>query len=114
MIRKGPNTRVRISRGWRKISVNSLLRKEEVRIRNLSNLLIVAFLFDQLHEHIVIGRQDFFNRFYINSFHLTGFDQSWDGCTCLINNDLEFLITDHFDLAVYKGQAFQLLPALKP
>src|SRR5215211_3687324 len=70
IIRKGPKTSVRISRGWRMISVSSLLMNEEIRIRNLNSLRIGGLLFDQFYKYIVKRRSNFFNCFYVYSFSL--------------------------------------------
>src|SRR5918996_1732864 len=113
MIRKGPSTSVRISRGCRRISVNSLLMKEEMRIRNLNSLLIAALLFNDLNKHVIEGRRYFFDGLYIYSFCFTSLDQSRDSRTGFVNSELDFLIADYFHLALYKGQAFQLFPAFK-
>src|SRR5688572_15604119 len=63
IIKNGPNTRVRMSRGCRRISVSSLLTKAEIRIRNLDNLLIVRLLFDQPYKNVVEGGRYLFDGF---------------------------------------------------
>src|SRR5512138_1467386 len=104
MTRKGPRTSIRISRGWRTISVSSLLRKEEMRMRNLNSLVIGALLFDQADEDIVEGRQYFLDRFDRYPFPAPGFHQLWHRRTGFVDNDFDLLVVDRLDRAPYERQ----------
>src|SRR5512144_1285073 len=108
MTKNGPRTSTRISRGWRMISVSSLLRNEEMRMRNLKGRLIGTLLFDQAHKHIVEGRQDFLDRFDGDPFSLTGFHQLRHRGAGFVDDDFDLLIADLFDLAAHERQTLEV------
>src|SRR5215207_4381783 len=106
MIKNGPRTSVKISLGWRKISVSSLPRKEEIRIKNL---IIRSLHLIYFNKHIVIGRCFLFNCFNVQFLCLAPFNQRWNGCAGLINNDVIFLFVDYLYFAMHKWQGLQLM-----
>src|SRR5687768_17774417 len=106
MIKNGPRTSVKISLGWRKISVSSLPRKEEIRIKNLT---IRSLHLKYFNKHIVIGKCFLLDRFNVQFLRLTPCHESGNGCVGFINDEIIFLFVDYLYFAVHKRQSLQLM-----
>src|SRR5688572_16632375 len=96
MIKNGPSTKVRMSRGWRKISTSSFRKKEEIRIRNLN---MGGLPFDDSDEYIVKRRRFFLNCFHCQAFCLSPFHQQRNGCAGFFNYNFNFLVINRFHFA---------------